>query len=171
MAADRIAHLRKFYSLLTDLEKQVGGARTLASCSGRMRWPSRGVYFFMEHGETRTTTGDGPRIVRVGTHALRTNANTKLWSRLRQHRGDKSKGSGNHRGSIFRLIVGTAVIAKHGYEFPTWDTGKSASAEIRAGETALEREVSKVIGAFPFLWLSINDEPGAESLRAYIERN
>jgi hypothetical protein len=31
--------------------------------------------------------------------------------------------------------------------------------------------VSRVIGAMPFLWLAINDEPGAESLRGHIERN
>jgi hypothetical protein len=42
---------------------------------------------------------------------------------------------------------------------------------LRAAENALECEVSKVICAMPFLWLAINDEPGAESLRGYIERN
>lgn len=170
MREERLAHLRKLYALLADLEKQIGGARTLASCSGRMPWPRRGVYFFMEHGEKRSDTGEGPRIVRVGTHALRPDSKTRLWTRLRQHRGDRRKGAGNHRGSIFRLIVGTAVIAKQRYDFPTWDTGNTASVEIRAGETVLEREVSEIIGAFPFLWLSIDDEPGAESLRAYIER-
>ena len=53
----------------------------------------------------------------------------------------------------------------------TWGEGNNAPANVRAGEAALEREVSKVIGAMPFLWLAINDEPGAESLRGYIERN
>jgi hypothetical protein len=38
-------------------------------------------------------------------------------------------------------------------------------------EAELEWEVSKRIGAMPFLWLEINDEPGPDSLRAYIERN
>ena len=31
--------------------------------------------------------------------------------------------------------------------------------------------MSSVIRAMPFLWLSIDDDPGAESLRGYIERN
>jgi len=31
--------------------------------------------------------------------------------------------------------------------------------------------VSKVIGAMPFLWLAVEDEPCADSLRGYIERN
>jgi len=39
------------------------------------------------------------------------------------------------------------------------------------GEHSLECEVSKVIGCMPFLWLAIEDEPGPESLRSYIERN
>jgi hypothetical protein len=33
-----------FYSLLDRLEKNIGGARSLADCSGRMKWPTRGVY-------------------------------------------------------------------------------------------------------------------------------
>lgn len=35
----------------------------------------------------------------------------------------------------------------------------------------MEREVSKTIGAMRFLWLSIDDEPGDQSERGYIERN
>jgi hypothetical protein len=34
-----------------------------------MVWLQRGVYFFMEGGEHRTDSGEGLRIVRVGTHA------------------------------------------------------------------------------------------------------
>jgi hypothetical protein len=70
------------------------------------------------------------------------------------------------------LIVGIALIEKYGYDFPTWDNRKStASAEIRAWDLPLELEVSKTIGAMPFLWLQIDDEPGKESERGYIERN
>ena len=56
-------------------------------------------------------------------------------------------------------------------DYPTWDQGSSAKREIRDGEQPLEREVSKVIGAMPFVWLAIEDEPGPDSLRGYIERN
>jgi hypothetical protein len=42
----------------------------LADCHGRMPWPRRGVYFFMEEGENGTDSGEGLRIVRVGAHAL-----------------------------------------------------------------------------------------------------
>jgi hypothetical protein len=107
----------------------------------------------------------------VGTHALTTGSGTNFWTRLSQHRGQLSNGGGNHRVSIFRLIVGTALIAHGKHSSSTWGHKNSASAEIRAGEIALEKEVSGVIRAMPFVWLAIDDEPGAESLRGYIERN
>jgi hypothetical protein len=121
-------------------------------------------------GRSGRTSGTGPRIVRAGTHALTKGSGTKLWSRLKQHRGQKA-GGGNHRGSIFRLIVGTAIMTRKGYDFPSWGHGNNAPAEVRAAEDALECEVSKVICAMPFLWLAIDDEPGAESRCGYIERN
>ncbi|RDI53629.1 hypothetical protein [Microvirga subterranea] len=136
-----------------------------------MDWPNRGVYFFMEDGETRSDSGSGPRIVRVGTHALTDSSCTKLWVRLRQHRGQGKSGGGNHRGSIFRLIVGAALMARYGHDFPTWGQGNNAPADVRLGEITLEREVSKVIGAMPFLCLAIEDEASPRSLRGYIERN
>ena len=167
----RIADLQTFYSLLALVERKAGGVRALVASSGRLSWPGRGVYFFMENGECRSSSGSGRRIVRVGTHALKPGSKTKLWTRLSQHRGQENTGGGNHRGSIFRLIVGTALIARDGYQFATWGDGNSASADVRATELGLEREVSTVIGAMPFLWLAVDDEPGAESLRGDIERN
>ena len=53
----------------------------------------------------------------------------------------------------------------------TWGQGSSAKREIREQEKWLERKVSDVIRAMPFLWLRIEDEPGPGSLRGYIERN
>ncbi|MGI9229502.1 MAG: hypothetical protein ACR2P9_06560 [Gammaproteobacteria bacterium] len=171
IATDRKQHLEQFYGLLAELERKIGALRTLSACNGRMGWPLRGVYFFQEQGEQRSDTGSGQRIVRVGTHALTTSSGTKLWSRLSQHQGTQKTGGGNHRGSIFRLIVGTALIKRDSHEYPTWGSGSSASREICSVEVPLEQAVSKVIGAMPFLWLAINDEPGPDSLRGYIERN
>jgi hypothetical protein len=171
MDNQRREHLINFYSILNKLEHRLGGARRLAECSGRMEWPRRGVYFFREPGERRSDTGQGPRIVRVGTHALKAGSGTKLWTRLSQHLGQPSTGGGNHRGSIFRLIVGAALIRRDGLEFPTWGNGNTAQRAVREGELALERDVSCVIGAMFFLWLPIEDEAGPNSLRGYIERN
>ena len=172
-AMSRISHLRQFYSALSELEKRLGGPRRLSECSASMSWPLRGVYFFMESGEVRGDTGGGPRVVRVGTHALRTGSKSRLWGRLANHRGPASTRRGNHRGSIFRLIVGTALIEREiGLVCPSWDDGSdSAPREIRDREQELEIAVSKVIGDMPFLWLPVEDEPGPNSLRGYIEQN
>ncbi len=171
MRNDRAHHMERFYGLLGDLENQSGGTRKLSECSGRMNWPQRGVYFFQEAGEQRSEIVGGKRIVRVGTQALKSGSGTKLWTRLSQHRGSARSGGGNHRGSIFRLIVGTALMERGGHDYPTWGQGSSAPREVRQHEQPLERAVSVVIGNMPFLWLAIEDEPGPESLRGYIERN
>lgn len=171
LSPQRIDHLKRFYASLFTLKERLGGARRLSDCTGRMKWPRRGIYFFMEEGEVRTEPGDGPRIVRVGTHALKAGSKTKLWTRLKQHKGITRSGGGNHRGSIFRKIVGAALIQKEGLEYPTWGKGDSAPREIRKREQPLERKVSAMIGDMPFLWLAVEDEPGPDSRRGYIERN
>ena len=143
----------------------------MSGCSGYMKWPARGIYFFMETGEDHAVTGNGPRIVRVGTHALKAGSKTKLWTRLKQHKGTVRSGGGNHRGSIFRLIVGAALIKKDGLNYPTWGKGDTAPPEIRKLEQPLEKIVSTHIGEMPFLWLAVEDDPRPDSLRGYIEKN
>ena len=92
-AKSRIADLVRFYEILADLAYKVGTSRKLYDCSGRMIWPKRGVYFFFEGGENRSDTGDGPRVIRVGTHALSVGSRTQLWSRLSQHKGQRNGGA------------------------------------------------------------------------------
>jgi hypothetical protein len=167
----RLEQFVQFYSILDRLEREIGGARRLADCSAKMKWPARGVYFFQEVGERRSNSGDGPRIVRVGTHALKTGSGTKLWTRLSQHKGQSSTGGGNHRGSIFRLIVGAALIQRDGRNVLTWGKGDAAAKPIRAAELELERQVSQVITDMTFVWLPIEDPAGPDSSRGYIERN
>ena len=167
----RINDLERFYAILEDLSEKTGGTRLLSTCSGRMDWPIRGVYFFQEPGEVRTDTGAGLRIVRVGTHALKSGSRATLWNRLSQHKGLAKTGGGNHRGSIFRLIVGSALMNTGSEVVPTWGNGSSAPRAIRDSEQPLEKRVSDTIGQMPFLWLAIIDDPGPRSLRGYIERN
>jgi len=165
-----LADLIRFYSALDQLEAKVGGARMLSECSSGTGWPRKGVYFFREAGEHRTESGEGPRFVRVGTHALKVGSRAQLWTRLSQHKGF-TDGGGNERGSIFRQIVGRALIVRRGYDCPTWGVGSTASAEVRTQEHLVECQVSQVIRGMPFLWLAIDDEAGPNSLRGYIERN
>jgi len=177
----RLDDLVRFHGLLEALARRLGGPRRLAECHGRMAWPQRGVYFFLDPDEPRTDTEPGPRVVRVGTHALTKRSRTTLWQRLSQHRGPLETGAGNHRGSIFRLLVGNAMMARDRAESPaTWSLGADPGAAARTlgltrvdvldAEAPLERRVSSYIGALPFLWLAVDDAPGPASLRGVVER-
>lgn len=168
---NRLDDLIRFYASLDRLEERCGGRRLLSACTGRMDWPQRGVYFFMEKGEERSDSGEGLRIVRVGTHALTASSKTTLWKRLAQHKGQETSGGGNHRGSIFRLLVGSTLVKTGNGSCPTWGIGNNAPPDIRKNEEVFEREVSNIIRAMPFLWLPVEDGTGPQSLRGYIERN
>jgi hypothetical protein len=170
MTGNEVARL---HGLLAELKHRAGDPRTLAAATAATGWPRLGVYFFFEAGEVRE---DGaPRVVRVGTHALRASSRTTLWKRLAQHRGNpggRSTGGGNHRGSVFRLHVGEALIARDG-PVPgseSWGRGAKATPAIRVGEVEHERLVSRTIGAMPMLWLGVDDDPGPLSDRGLIER-
>ncbi|WP_435075512.1 hypothetical protein [Halorubrum sp. HHNYT27] len=165
----------RFYGLLNDLEQRVGGTRQLKNCTGYMDWPDRGVYIFFAPDEYRDS-GDQLRVTRIGTHAVSEGSSTSLWNRLRTHRGAMRgtyDGGGNHRGSVFRKRVGEAFVERdslHG-EYPQWGEGSSAKREQRLDELEMERRVSDYLRSLPFLWLKVDDEPSADSQRAYIERN
>lgn len=179
--ADRLADTRRFYEILARLEDRVGGTRRLAECTGRMDWPQRGLYFFYEPDEERSSSGEGLRVVRIGTHGLKSGSRSTLWGRLSQHRGT-SRGTGNHRGSIFRLLVGIALARQSGIDPPpSWGVGAEPGAaarrlgvdraRVKSAEADLEIQVSRYIGDMPFLWLDVGDEPGPASQRGLIERN
>lgn len=156
----------------TQLDRLIGAGQglRLSECSGNMDWPDRGVYFFLEDGERRRADPAVSRVVRVGTHAVTEGAKTILWGRLKQHQG-YADGGGHHRGSVFRLHVGAALLQRDGVTHPTWGKGSTATAAVRAEEVELERRVSRHLGAMRVLWVDIPDAPGKHSQRAFIERN
>ncbi len=159
----RLRHTEEFYQLLDRLEASLGGMRTLATAAGRLTWPTWGVYFFFEPGERRTSSGNGLRVVRIGSHALNPGESTTLWGRLRAHRGTlsgASPGGGNHRGSVFRRHVGMALMRRDQWAPAIggrWGRGNSATKDIRDREIPLERAVSDYIGSMPFLWVGVPD--------------
>jgi hypothetical protein len=179
---NRIADIKAFYQILAALEAKLGGKRVLSESTGRMNWPDRGVYFFFEPGETRSDSGEGPRVVRVGTHATTAGAKSRLWGRLSQHRGSSRTGGGNHRGSIMRLLVGVALKTRDAIDLmDSWGNGQTSaitsmqlgvtSSELRQQEHVLESAVSQYIRAMPFLWLNVDDTPDPKTDRSLIERN
>jgi hypothetical protein len=171
VSSERRARTDEIYRAIETLRSNLGGPRRLSEVTARSGWPSHGVYLFFEEGEVRED-GVTPRVTRVGTHALTVTSKTTLWNRLSQHRGSVggvNPGGGNHRGSVFRLHVGTALIARDGWPeaAETWGKGSSPGADVRSRERALERAVSEVIGAMPVLWLDVPDREA----RGLIERD
>lgn len=179
---NRLEDLRRLYEILSRLEQRLGGKLLLRNCHGRFDWPAHGVYFFFEDGEVRIGSGVGPRVVRVGTHALKAGSRSTLWNRLSQHRGKSRTEGGNHRGSIFRLLVGAAIKARNGGNQPvSWGVGGDPSKAVARlgvsriavvqGESHLETAVSRHIERMPFLYVAVEDVPGPKSARGVIERN
>jgi hypothetical protein len=177
----RLSDIKRFYDLLELLASRSGGARTTDTLSNYRDWPTRGVYFFFEPSESRRNSGNGNRVVRVGTHAVTASSKSTLRQRLGQHRGNIS-GGGNHRGSIFRLLVGQALL-KNGAVAPcnSWgiksEKGKASETlqisreALDAAEAPVELAVSDYMATMPFLWLKVDDQPARDSLRGVIEQN
>ena len=165
-----ISEAIEFYKCIFELAESTGGIRLFNECTGKMYWPERGVYFFVDFGEKSLISNNFPRIVRVGTHAVSAGSKSTLWHRLKTHKGTAT-GGGNHRGSIFRLHVGNAIIKKEGLVCDTWGVGQNASKEIREKETTLEHFVSEYIGQLGVIVLDVNDLPSSASARSFIEKN
>jgi hypothetical protein len=178
--SQRLEDLRTFYTLLDKLAEKVGGPRRLGDLWPDLDIPERGLYFFFEPGEMRFKSGVGPKVVRVGTHALKEGAVSTLAGRIGQHKG--SDNGGNHRGSIFRMLIGQALQARGDMELcRSWNIpGSIGSAarklslspeSIKEMERPIETAVSRYMADLRYLWLNVDDPPGPDSHRAFIERN
>jgi hypothetical protein len=177
---NRLLYLRRFYELL-EAHSELQGGRTRLADMKMVLLPQRGVYFFFDESELRQDSGDGPRIVRVGTHALTAGSKSTLRQRLAQHRGTKKSG-GNHRGSIFRNLVGQAFLSRGVSGLcPSWgvanDLTKASSVlhidrhSLVLCELPVEQYVSDYLAKLTFTFLNIDDEPGANSRRGLVEQN
>ncbi|XXG32257.1 MAG: hypothetical protein WJ306_06850 [Ferrovum myxofaciens] len=174
MAITIESDLKRFYASLARLQKDSNQGLLLSRLSEIKSLPHRGVYFFLEADEL--TSCGRHRVTRVGTHAVSVGAKSTLQGRLRTHLGTKS-GSGNHRGSIFRLHIGMALQHRDHLDLPYWGKGSTKPVELKRNPAVMlaeaehEQKVSNIIGGMSILWVSVNDDPGPESLRTYIERN
>ena len=168
--AAHVEDVKKLYDCLKRLSDNTGGIRMFRECCGKMYWPQRGVYFIVDFNEKSTFADDFPRIVRVGTHAVSRGSRSTLWHRLKTHKGT-DEGGGNHRGSIFRLHVGNAIIKKQGLVCDTWGKGEHADREVREKEKHIEHLVSDYISRLGVVVLDIDDLPSSTSDRATVERN
>lgn len=162
--------LQAVYAALQELLATPGRLQRFADCKGGAEWPSAGLYLFTDTTEPRLFDPASPKIVRIGTHGVSEGSVSTLWQRLKAHKGDLG-GLGNHRTSIFRLHVGTALIAHHGWQCPSWGSPARPSADELKTEAEVERAVSAYIGELHVSVLPITDQASKRSDRAYVEQN
>lgn len=132
--------------------------------------PPKGLYLFFDDKEYRPFPQEFPRICRIGTHAVSKGSKATLWQRIKNHKGNLDK-TGNHRGSIFRLHVGTSLINKNKIVCPTWGKEQHSNKIIKDAEREIEIQVSNYISTLKILCIDIRDKASKDSDRAYLERN
>lgn len=114
-----------------------------------------------------------PRIVRVESN-LKQKEDATLHSQLLKHRGNIAgpyMGGGDHRQSLLRKYIGSALMNKYNKYCNTWEEPK-ANTVIRKLEHWLEMEISKHIQKMQVLVIPI--ESGNEEIKKlalYIEEN
>ncbi len=172
--SDLAAHCDRFNDLLRRLHGGVHQGLALSNLIQAGRLADRGVYFFMDVQDPLDASTW--RVCRIGTHAVSTGSKSTLRARLKTHLGSRN-GNGNHRGSIFRLHVGNALLRRAGTGLSTWGVGSVApsalreSDSLRLAELLHEHRVSDYIGGLHVLWVAVPDDPSPESERSTIERN
>lgn len=161
----RLSHLKKFYTLMKALERNIGSKRKLGNTHGRMYWPQQGVYFFFEKGESRKRSGNGERVVRVGTHALNPRENTTLWRRIRSHRGTMAQPGTAQRNSVFRKWAGNSLCRTHFVDdCPPWPQLRHELSHEE--QMDVESWINDHMLPMNHLFLPVDDRED----RAYIER-
>lgn len=165
---NRVEHLQRLYEEIERLRSR-RGTFLLSELAGQ-ELPEKGLYIFIDQSEINRWHQSG-RIVRIGTHAVSAGSRSLLRTRLRNHLGNQD-GSGNHRGSIFRLHVGASLMARNSYEMHAdqWGNSDEANASTRASEAWLEKKVSDYLAKLEVVVVHIDDEASKDSLRAKAER-
>lgn len=136
----------------------------------KTRLPEKGVYFFFEPNETRQNS-NSDRVVRIGTHAAIANSNATLYERLYNHKGSKDL-TGNHRGSVFRKLIGYSLLYKENLNYLHWgNKSKKGDKPIKLLEKSLEKIVSTYLHTLPFTVLEVPGHASKANDRAFIEKN
>jgi len=132
--------------------------------------PSAGLYLFFDENERRLKGNSALRIVRVGTHGVASGSKASLRNRMRTHFGT-SAGEGNHRSSIFRLHVGSSIMASKLHPIiSSWGQSTTPDKSDESAEKTLEQEVSKYLGRLLVAFVAVPGESEKSNDRAYLEQ-
>lgn len=151
---DRSEDLEVFYKALDRLRRKQGVITFSKLKEAASRLSKPGVYFIFDPNEKRRRNPSQLRCVRVGE-------GSRLWSRLQEH-------CSNHYASVFRHHVGAAMLKRRGLSelLASW---KRKDRGARDEERPWEKAVSDYIGKMQILWVEVQDKPGPETLRSFIE--
>jgi len=166
----RKTDLDALYQILDGYEQRRDRKISLAELS-RTHSPRWGCCFFYEKGEYREESG-APRIVRVESYP-RLEAKTDMYSQLILHRGTIAgvfTGGGNHRLSLLRKHIGTAMMNRMQISCESWED-EQFNASVRKLEHPLEVRVSEVISRMEVLMISFEDNDIEKQALRYIQKN
>lgn len=164
----RVKDVKRFYQILSKLEKKLGGKKSLSECIKDNSLPEKGLYFVFEEGEKRSTSGTGMRVVRVGAHALMPSSRSTMLNRLRLDYGNQDDLGGKHRRSMLRKHIGRAFMRRDKIVSKTWE--KRVTPGPR--EQVIEEKISRYIrNKMKFLFVEVDDNPSAWVTRNEFERN
>lgn len=158
--------LDTLYGLLEDYEERAGRRIALSELSRKLL-PQGGCCLYWDPEEKRQETFK-QRIVRVECYPPE---DDNMLSQLLKHRGTIAgtyKGGGNHRQSLLRHHIGTALINKNQESYDTWE-GDQANAAIRKKEHPLETMVSRVSSQMQVLVIPVKNHDNVKL--KYIEQN
>ena len=168
MESNRQQNIDRFYSLLDKVIEKF--PKQTLDIMSKDRLPEKGVYFFFEQDELRNDSNI-ERVVRIGTHAAIKNSNATLYDRLYNHKGSKDL-SGNHRGSVFRKLIGESLINRDTLDYPYWgDRTKKKDKLVKLSEKPLEKIVSSYLHTLTYTVLEIPGISSKDNDRAFIEEN
>jgi hypothetical protein len=166
----RFQDVSKFYRMMQDLQLNSSQLRLFSECSGAMNWPKRGLYIYFRENENRLFSGNNLKVIRVGTHAVSLSSASSLWQRIKTHQGNL-QGIGNHRSSVFRMHIGSSILAKEKISLSSWGKNIEISKDQEKLELEIEREVTIYMNNMLISYLDIGDNPSKNSDRAYLEQN
>ncbi len=133
--------------------------------------PESGWCFYFEEGERRYDMSI-PRVVRVESYSSQ-DTKRPIYRQLLKHRGSIAgtySGGGNHRLSVLRKHIGTAIINSLALPCQTWEEEK-ANAFIRKEEHWLETMVSEISSSMEVLLLSFEAGQERDRILEYVEQN
>ena len=166
----RLNQINTFYNLLQQIELKFPKRSLGELLNLRRNIPTQGVYFFFDQFEIRDQYIQ-ERVVRIGTHAAQANSKATIKQRIAQHKGPENL-YGQHRNSVFRELVGYALINKNNLNFNHWGVRKEKSNKhVISVEREFEKEISLYLRSLKFTILEIPGDASKDNDRAFIERN